>query len=52
MARDARRSTSRSGRPLHTGEVEVVGDDIRGLAVHLPSRLLALVGPGEIFTRR
>jgi class 3 adenylate cyclase len=32
----------------HTGEVEVVGDDIRGLAVHLASRLLALAGPGEI----
>jgi class 3 adenylate cyclase len=33
---------------VHTGEVEVVGDDIRGLAVHLASRLLALAGPGEI----
>jgi class 3 adenylate cyclase len=33
---------------VHTGEVEVVGDDIRGLAVHLASRLLSLAGPGEI----
>jgi class 3 adenylate cyclase len=33
---------------VHTGEVELVGDDIRGLAVHLASRLLALAGPGEI----
>jgi class 3 adenylate cyclase len=33
---------------VHTGEVEIVGDDIRGLAVHLASRLLALAGPGEI----
>ena len=33
---------------VHTGEVEVVGDDIRGLAVHLASRLLAVAGPGEI----
>ena len=33
---------------VHTGEVEVVGDDIRGLAVHLASRLLALARPGEI----
>jgi class 3 adenylate cyclase len=33
---------------VHTGEVEVVGDDIRGLAVHLASRLLALAAPGEI----
>jgi class 3 adenylate cyclase len=33
---------------VHTGEVEVVGDDIRGLAVHLASRLLAVARPGEI----
>lgn len=33
---------------VHTGEVEVVGDDIRGLAVHLASRVLALAGPDEI----
>jgi class 3 adenylate cyclase len=33
---------------VHTGEVEIVGDDIRGLAVHLASRLLALAGPDEI----
>jgi class 3 adenylate cyclase len=33
---------------VHTGEVELVGDDIRGLAVHLASRLLALARPGEI----
>jgi class 3 adenylate cyclase len=35
---------------VHTGEVELVGDDIRGLAVHLASRLLALAQPGEILT--
>jgi class 3 adenylate cyclase len=33
---------------VHTGEVEIVGDDIRGLAVHLASRLLALAGAGDI----
>jgi class 3 adenylate cyclase len=33
---------------VHTGEVERVGDDIRGLTVHLASRILALAGPGEI----
>ena len=33
---------------VHTGEVEIVGDDIRGLAVHLASRLLALAEPSEI----
>jgi len=35
---------------VHTGEVEIIGDDIRGVAVHLASRLLALAGPGEILT--
>ena len=35
---------------VHTGEVEVVGDDIRGLAVHLASRLLAIAEAGEILT--
>jgi class 3 adenylate cyclase len=32
----------------HTGEVELVGDDIRGLAVHIASRILALAAAGEI----
>jgi class 3 adenylate cyclase len=33
---------------VHTGEVELVGDDIRGVAIHLASRILALADPGEI----
>jgi class 3 adenylate cyclase len=33
---------------VHTGEVELVGDDIHGLTVHVASRLLALAEPGEI----
>jgi class 3 adenylate cyclase len=33
---------------IHTGEVEPVGGDIRGLAVHLAARVLGLAGPGEI----
>jgi len=32
----------------HTGEVEIVGDDIRGVAVHMAARILALADPGEI----
>ena len=32
----------------HTGEVEVVGDDIRGVAVHLASRMLSVAVPGDI----
>jgi len=33
---------------IHTGEVEVVGDDIRGLAVHTAARVLGAAGPSEI----
>jgi class 3 adenylate cyclase len=33
---------------IHTGEVAQVGADIRGLAVHLAARILALAGPNEI----
>lgn len=33
---------------LHTGEVEVVPDDVRGVAVHLASRIMAMAGPGEV----
>jgi len=34
---------------LHTGEVELVGDDIRGLAVHEASRVMAQAGRGEVW---
>jgi len=37
---------ARSG--LHTGEVEVVGDDIAGIAVHIGARVAAAAGPGEV----
>lgn len=33
---------------IHTGEVEVRGDDIGGLAVHLASRVMDEAQPGEI----
>ena len=33
---------------LHTGEVELGGDDIQGLAVHIGQRVSALAGPGEV----
>jgi class 3 adenylate cyclase len=36
----------RSG--LHTGEVELVGDYVRGIAVHIGARTAALAGPGEV----
>ena len=33
---------------IHTGEVEFVGGDVRGLAVHTAARLLSLAGPDEV----
>jgi class 3 adenylate cyclase len=33
---------------LHTGEVEVMGDDVGGIAVHIAARVGALAGPGEV----
>ena len=33
---------------LHTGECEVRGDDVGGIAVHIGARVSALAGPGEI----
>ena len=33
---------------LHTGEVEVIGDDVGGLAVHIGARVMSRAGPGEV----
>ena len=33
---------------LHTGECEVRGDDLAGLAVHIAARVGGLAGPGEV----
>lgn len=33
---------------LHTGEVELRGDDIGGIAVHTAARVMGKAGPGEI----
>jgi class 3 adenylate cyclase len=37
---------------LHTGECELVGDDIGGIAVHIAARVLAQAGAGEIVCSR
>ena len=34
---------------LHTGEIELRGDDVAGMAVHIGARVVALAGPGEVF---
>jgi pimeloyl-ACP methyl ester carboxylesterase len=33
---------------LHTGECELIGDDVGGMAVHIASRVSALAGAGEV----
>jgi class 3 adenylate cyclase len=33
---------------IHTGELEIRGDDVAGLAVHIGARVSALAGPGEV----
>jgi class 3 adenylate cyclase len=34
---------------VHTGEVEFVGSDVRGLAVHAAARVMSIAGPNEVF---
>jgi len=33
---------------IHTGEVEVIGDKVSGIAVHAAARVLSTAGPGDI----
>ena len=33
---------------LHTGECEMVGNDLAGIAVHLGARVAAAASPGEV----
>jgi pimeloyl-ACP methyl ester carboxylesterase len=37
---------------IHTGEVELMGKDIGGLAVHIGARVSAAAGPGEVLVSR
>jgi class 3 adenylate cyclase len=37
---------------VHTGEVELAPDGVRGLAVHVGARIGALAGPGEVLASR
>ncbi len=47
--RDAVRSLGIEVRQgIHTGEVQLVGDNVRGIAVHEAARIAAAVGGGEI----
>jgi DNA-binding SARP family transcriptional activator/pimeloyl-ACP methyl ester carboxylesterase len=37
---------------IHTGEVDIVGDEINGISVHIADRITTLAQPGEILTSR
>jgi class 3 adenylate cyclase len=34
---------------VHTGEIEMAGGELRGVAVHLAARIMDAAGPGEVF---
>jgi class 3 adenylate cyclase len=36
----------------HTGEVELDGDEVRGIAVHIGARVAAIAGPSEVLVSR
>jgi class 3 adenylate cyclase len=33
---------------LHAGEIEIIGDDIAGMAVHIAARVAAMAEAGEV----
>jgi class 3 adenylate cyclase len=37
---------------IHTGEMEILDDDVAGLAVHIAARISALAGPSEVLVSR
>ncbi len=37
---------------VHTGEIETVGDNVAGLAVHLGARVASMAGAGEVLVSR
>ncbi|HET7119908.1 MAG TPA: adenylate/guanylate cyclase domain-containing protein [Solirubrobacterales bacterium] len=37
---------------IHTGEVELMGDDVGGICVHVAARICSLAGPGEVLASR
>ena len=37
-----------SAAGLHTGECELVGQDVAGIAVHIGARVMTEAGPGEV----
>jgi class 3 adenylate cyclase len=51
--RDALRSMNLAVRAgLHTGEIELVGNDVAGIAVHIAQRIESLADAGEVLVSR
>lgn len=55
----ASRSATHCGRPgsrnrcgIHTAEIELRGDDIGGIGVHIAARVSGLAGAGEVLASR
>jgi class 3 adenylate cyclase len=50
------RNLNRLGLPIragiHTGEIEVRGDDVGGIAVHIASRVMAAAASSEVLVSR
>lgn len=46
--RQSRHVGEASHAGIHTGEVEFVGDDVGGIAVHIGARVAAMVSPAEV----
>jgi len=52
-ARDAMRGLGIEVRAgLHTGECELIGDDVGGIAVNIGARVGSVAGPGEVLVSR
>ena len=34
---------------VHTGEIELAGDDVRGIAIHIGARVMSIAPPSQIF---
>jgi len=51
-ARSVSRAVERLGirirAGVHTGEIEVSSDDVKGIAVHIGARVAAMAGPSEV----
>ena len=52
ILRDMHQLGCEANAGLHTGEIELVGDDIAGIAVHIAARVLNCAGPGEVLVSR